>query len=119
MAQAQAVVTNKSVLAAAVANAGTVVLPFRAENRAKWAAADLTTLRVTVGELGSYGYPNVSVTLGASMTITNSTGVNWPKDTKLDISAVQPAITIVKMTQDEYDLLASPDPNTLYATVED
>lgn len=116
MAQTQAVVTNKGVLGAAVANAGTVTLPFRSDNRAKWAAADLTTLRVIVGELGTFSYPSVSVSLGSSMTVTNNTGVTWPKDTAIDLSATQPVISIVRMSQAEYDLLASPDPYTLYAT---
>lgn len=116
MAQGDIVATNKGVLEAAVANAGTVVLPFRGESRAKWAVTDLTTLRVVVGELGSYGYPSVSVTLGTSMTITNNTGVPWPKDTHLRMSATQPVISIVRMTQTEYDLVPTPDTNSLYVS---
>jgi len=114
MSERETVATNKGVLGAAVANAGTVVLPFRGESRAKWAATDLTTLRVVVGELGSYGYPSVSVTLGTSMTITNNTGVTWPKDAKIEMSAVQPVISIVRMTPDEYAQLPAADPRTLY-----
>ena len=117
MSQFPKTVSGKSVITTDVANGGTLTLSYPSgTTRADWAAIDPATLQVNVGGQDTYKGAQVSVALGTTMVITNSSGVIWKAGQTVFVSAKQPVFNIVGLPQANYDALPTKDTNTVYVT---
>lgn len=115
MTQFPITVSGNIGLAAAVADDGTVVVPYpTGTTRDSWAAIDAESVQVAIGEQDVYTYPDVEIALAASITITNRSGVIWRSGQKLMFSAKQPVLDHVAMSQAAYDALSTKDSHTIY-----
>lgn len=104
-------------LAANLASGGNVAVPYpTGTTRDDWAAVDLATAQIAVSDQDTYKSPGISLALGATLTITNSSGVLWKAGAKLTVSAVRPVLGLQGLPQANYDALITKDPNTVYVT---
>jgi len=110
-------VSGRTTIAADVANGGTLTIAYPSgTTRADWAAIDPASLQVNIGGQDTYKNAQVSVALGTSMVITNSSGVTWKAGQRIIVSAKQPFLELVGLPQSGYDALPTKDNNTVYVT---
>jgi hypothetical protein len=117
MSQFPKTISGKAIVTADVANGGTLTLSYPSgTTRADWAAIDPASLQVNIGGQDTYKGAQVSVALGTTMVITNSSGVIWKAGQVATISAKQPVFNLVGLPQSNYDALPTKDTNTVYVT---
>lgn len=117
MSQFPKTISGKAIVTADVANGGTLTLSYPSgTTRADWAAIDPASLQVNIGGQDTYKGAQVSAALGATMVITNSSGVTWKAGQSVMVSAKQPVFNLVGLPQSGYDALPTKDTNTVYVT---
>jgi hypothetical protein len=117
MSQFPKTVSGRAIVTADVANGGTLTMAYPSgTTRADWAAIDPASLQVNIGGQDTYKGAQVSVALGTTMVITNSSGVTWKAGQRVMVSAKQPFLELVGLPQSNYDALPTKDNNTVYVT---
>jgi hypothetical protein len=108
-------VSGRLSLLAPLANGANIVLAYPPGNsRTDWSDVDVESVRITTPDQGVLSFPQITLAVGASLTLTNASGAAIPAGT-VWISAKVPDIPVSRIEQANYDAMAVKERNRLYA----